>query len=248
MSGEAEKNGYPDARQLGIIIRMLNAADQKSRDVAARVLRELDPSKVAVLLRDVGMSREALVFFGRHAGGRKDWVESLLSNPSFPEEEKALLSPGTGEGSPGEDPSVNDEEDLTLVQRIGKMRVGEKIKLAMKGDKEARKILVKDTNREVFMAVLNNPGIKESEIEMLAKNTGTNADILRFIGRKREWIANRNIMLSLVLNPKTPLGISIRFLPRLNKNDLEFITKSRALPMTLRTNARRLLLAKAKGR
>jgi len=247
MSGTVEKNDHPDARQLGIIIRMLNAADQKSRDVAARVLRELDPSKVAVLLRDPGMSREALVFFGRHAGGRKDWVESLLSNPSFPEGEKSFLSPAADKASPAQDPEVG-EEDLTLVQRIGKMRVGEKIKLAMKGDKEARTILVKDTNREVFMAVLNNPGLKESEIEMLAKNTGTNADILRFIGRNREWIANRNIMLSLVLNPKTPLEISIRFLPRLSKKDLEFITKSRALPMALRTNARRLVLAKAKGR
>jgi hypothetical protein len=50
------------------------------------------------------------------------------------------------------------------------------------------------------------------------------------------------------LNPKTPLEITIRFLPRLMKKDLEFVSNSRSLPMALRTNAIRLLKSKAKGR
>jgi len=148
----------------------------------------------------------------------------------------------------GNEAPEEDAKALSLAQRIQRMRVGEKIKLAMKGNKECRNILVKDTNREVFMAVLSNPGLKESEVEMLAKNTGTNAEILRAIGRNREWVANRNIVYSLVLNPKTPVEVTVRFLPRLMKKDLEFITNSRSLPMALRTNAKRLLAAKAKGR
>lgn len=246
---DASKNpGDLNARQLGILVRMLNAADQKTRDVAARAMKNLDPEKVSVLLQDRVLSEDVLVFFARHASGRKDWVESLLSNPSLPEEGRAALLNQVPEHSPLKEETAEDGKELNISQRIARMTVGEKIKFAMKGDKEARTILIKDPNREVFMSVLGNPGIKENEVEMIAKNTGTNADILRAIARNREWVSNRNIMLSLVMNPKTPVEISVRFLPRLMKRDLEFIVKSRALPMAVRTNARRLVLAKAKGR
>jgi len=247
MNDVPKNPGDLDARQLGILVQMLNAPDQKTRDVAARALKKMDPEKVSVLLRDQALSRDALVFFAMHASGRKDWVESLLSNPSLPEEGRVTLTPLVQEDSPAEE-AAEDESGLNISQRIARMSVGEKIKLAMKGDKEARTILIKDPNREVFMSVLSNPGIKENEVEMFSKNTGTKADILRAIARNREWVSNRNIMLSLVMNPKTPVEISVRFLPRLMKKDLEFIMTSRALPMAVRTNARRLVQAKAKGR
>ena len=252
MTDAPKSPGDPDARQLGIIVRMLNAPDQKTRDAAARAMKNLDPEKVSVLLREEALSHDVLVFFARHASGRRDWVESLLSNPSLPEEGRAALTPLVQEASPSmeetAEETAEDGKEINLSQRIAGMTVGEKIKLAMKGDKEARTILIKDPNRQVFMSVLSNPGIKENEVEMIAKNTGTNADILRAIARNREWVSNRNIMISLVMNPKTPVELSVRFLPRLMKKDLEFIVKSRALPMAVRTNARRLVLAKAKGR
>jgi hypothetical protein len=126
------------------------------------------------------------------------------------------------------------------------MNVGQKIKSAMKGDKEVRTILIKDTNRDVYMAVLKNPGLKENEIEMLTKNTGTNVEILRAIGSNREWVANRNILNGLVMNPKTPVSLSIRFLSRLGRKDVEFIAKSRSLPVALRNNAKRMISTKAR--
>ncbi|UCG37929.1 MAG: hypothetical protein JSV00_06925 [bacterium] len=216
--------------------------------MAARALKGLDPEKVTALLRDPALSRDAIVYFTRHAGQRVDWIESLLNNPSLPDEERSVLLSSRDSLTPGGEPGEGDDDSLSLSQRIQAMTVGEKIKLAMKGDKEARNILVKDNNKQVYMAVLGNPGLKESEIEMLARNTGTNTEILRAICRNREWISNRNIMHSVVMNPKTPPEISIRFLPRLSKKDLDFITKSRSLPQALRTNAKRLLLSKAKGR
>ena len=118
----------------------------------------------------------------------------------------------------------------------------------MKGDKEARGILLKSTNRQIYMSVLENPGIKESEIEMLTRNTSTNSEILRAIGRNREWSASRNIMKNLVMNSKTPVEVSNRFLTRLSAKDLEFIVKSRNLPMAVRNNAKRLMEQKKKGR
>jgi hypothetical protein len=238
-----------NVRQLGIMIKMLHAKDPKTRDTAARALKNTDPEKVAAILNDPTLVPEAISFFARHAGRRTDWIEALLSNPSLSEADRSALKYANDPAARrNREIPADDDRELSLSQRIQRMKVGDKIKLAMKGDKEARTILAKDTNREVFMAVLGNPGMKESEVEMLAKNTGTNTDILRAIGRNREWVANRNIMLSLVLNPKTPVEITVRFLPRLMKRDLEFVAKSRSLPQALRTNATRILQSKAKGR
>lgn len=248
MSGTPRPKKQMDARQLSVIIKMLRAQDPKTRDVAVRALRNLDLEKITPLLRDPELTAEAAAYFARHVGERDDWIEALLSNPSLSEEDRVLLT-GAQASLPDPAPPGTEEEDdenLSVGQIIARMNVGQKIKAAMKGDKEYRTILIKDTNREVYKAVLNNPGMKEAEVEMLAKNTGTSAEILRIIAANREWVANTNIMHALVMNPKTPVNLSLRFLPRLSRKDIEFIAKSRSLPQALRNNARNLAASKSK--
>jgi len=235
-----------DALHLGVVIRMLHSQEARERDAAVRALKEIPPEKIASFLRDPKLIPDAIEYFARHAGERRDWIEALLGNPSLCEEDRALLTAAEA-ALPEEDKEVpEDEEGLTISQRIQRMNIGQKIKTGMKGDKEARTILIKDTNRDVYMAVLKNPGLKENEIEMLTKNTGTNVEILRAIANNREWVANRNILNGLVMNPKTPVNLSIRFLSRLSRKDVEFIAKSRSLPVALRNNARRMISTKVK--
>lgn len=238
-----------NAELIGALVLMLVSEDATERNVASRALKDIPPESITPILSDGGLRYEAVRFFVQHVGQRRDWVRALLANPSLLDEDRALLAADNAllaQEKAAADPEV--EEDLSISQRIGRMRVGEKIKLAIKGNKEARNILIKDTNREVYMAVLNNPGLKEAEVEMLVKNTGTSADILRAIGKNREWMAARNIMHALVFNPKTPPELSIRMLGRLGVKDLEKVDKSRNLPAALRANARRLMNQKRKGR
>jgi hypothetical protein len=235
-----------DALHLGVLIKMLESQGARERDVAVRALKEITPENITVLLRDPKLAPEAIEYFARHAGERRDWIEALLSNPSLPEEDRVLLVAANATLPEEMEEVPEDEEDLNISQRIQRMNIGQKIKTAMKGDKEARTILIKDTNRDVYMAVLKNPGLKENEIEMLTKNTGTNVEILRAIANNREWVANRNILNGLVMNPKTPVNLSIRFLSRLGRKDIEFIAKSRSLPVALRNNARRMISSKVK--
>ena len=251
-----------DAIHLGVLIKMLESKEATDRDVAVRALKEIAPEDIAILLRDPKLASRAIEYFARHAGQRSDWIEALLANPSLAEENRALLvaadivpseevetEPEQEAASVEGDSEKEDPENgkkLSISQRIQKMNVGQKIKTAMKGDKEARTILIKDTNRDVYKAVLNNPGLKTNEIEMLTKNSGTNVEILRAIGGNREWVANRGIMNGLVMNPKTPVNLSIRFLPRVAKKDLELIVKSRSLPVAVRNNARAILSSKSK--
>jgi hypothetical protein len=246
MQNTSQPPGKMDALHLGVLIKMLESRGARERDVAVRALKEITPENITVLLRDPKLAPEAIEYFARHAGERRDWIEALLSNPSLPEEDRVLLVAANATLPEEMEEVPEDEEDLNISQRIQRMNIGQKIKTAMKGDKEARTVLIKDTNRDVYMAVLKNPGLKENEIEMLTKNTGTNAEILRAIANNREWVANRNILNGLVMNPKTPVNLSIRFLSRLGRKDIELIAKSRSLPVALRNNAKRMISTKVK--
>jgi len=246
LQNTSQPPGKMDALHLGVLIKMLESEGARERDVAVRALKEITPENITVLLRDPKLAPEAIEYFARHAGERRDWIEALLSNPSLPEEDRVLLVAANATLPEEMEEVAEDEEDLNISQRIQRMNIGQKIKTAMKGNKEARTILIKDTNRDVYMAVLKNPGLKENEIEMLTKNTGTNVEILRAIANNREWVANRNILNGLVMNPKTPVNLSIRFLSRLGRKDIEFIAKSRSLPVALRNNAKRMISSKVK--
>ena len=246
MQNTSQPPGKMDALHLGVLIKMLESQGARERDVAVRALKEITPENITVLLRDPKLAPEAIEYFARHAGERRDWIEALLSNPSLQEEDRVLLVAANATLPEEMEEVPEDEEDLNISQRIQRMNIGQKIKTAMKGNKEARTILIKDTNRDVYMAVLKNPGLKENEIEMLTKNTGTNVEILRAIANNREWVANRNILNGLVMNPKTPVNLSIRFLSRLGRKDIEFIAKNRSLPVALRNNAKRMISSKVK--
>lgn len=136
----------------------------------------------------------------------------------------------------------------SLFQTVQKLKVGEKILLALRGSKEIRTLLLRDSSREVIMTVLDNPKITESEIELLAKQKTTSDDILRKISKKREWVKNYSILHGLVCNPKTPISIAMGLLPRLRDKDLTLIEKNRNIPEAIRATVKRTLALKKKNR
>ncbi|UCF30574.1 MAG: hypothetical protein JSV26_11060 [bacterium] len=247
-----------DIRTLRALVAMLSSGDEGERKVASRGLERAPAEDIVHHLSDSDLPLEVMEYFARNSSIRSEWVEALRANPSLPDSLRHEIERAP---SPHSGPEKNEaaaqghsvggtvsDEKLSLAQEIQQLTVGEKIKMALKGDKEARTILLKDTNRQIYMSVLENPGLKESEVEMLTRNTSTNADILRAIGKNREWTSNKNIVKNLVLNSKTPVEVSMRFLPRMSLKDLEFIDKSRNLPSAVRLSARRLILHKKKGR
>jgi len=110
------------------------------------------------------------------------------------------------------------------------MSVSEKLDLARKANKEARSVLMRDTNRLVQLAVIGSPKITESEVLLLASNRQINDDVIRHIANNREWMKNYQVKLALVNNPKTPLPIALRQVSFLKQRDLALLAKSRAIP------------------
>src|SRR5512140_136745 len=86
-----------------------------------------------------------------------------------------------------------EEKKLTITQRIMKMSVSEKIKLATLGNKEARTILLRDSNKLVCMAAATSPRITDGEVLSLDNSRTVNTDVLRYIYSNREFLRTYSI-------------------------------------------------------
>ncbi|MFW2388699.1 MAG: hypothetical protein ACN4G0_10205 [Polyangiales bacterium] len=131
------------------------------------------------------------------------------------------------------------EEFVPLQTKLRSMNVGEKIRMALLGNAAARSILVRDPNRVVSMAAIASPAISESEAKNAAQSREVSEDVLRYIGRKREWLRSYEIKRFLCNNPKTPIAISMTFLNHLRRNDLRALSRSRGIPGPLKQAAKR---------
>ncbi|AEI14697.1 hypothetical protein Flexsi_1039 [Flexistipes sinusarabici DSM 4947] len=139
----------------------------------------------------------------------------------------------------------NKEIEENLYQKILNMKPVEKIKLALKGNKSARGLLLKDSNKQISLTVLKNPRITEDEIESLVKSKSTPEHLIREISRNRNFMKEYDIKKGMVMHPKTPLEISMRLINHLYVKDIEQISKSREVPSALKNQALRLFMTKS---
>ena len=131
----------------------------------------------------------------------------------------------------------------SLYAQILTMGIAEKIKLALRGNKDARNILIRDPSKLIRRFVMQNPRLSDGELINVARNRNSDEELLRVIVDNREWMRNYQVRLALATNPKTPLAVALRQLPTLGERDLRMLAKSRNVPQTVVAQARRLLLA-----
>jgi hypothetical protein len=135
--------------------------------------------------------------------------------------------------------------NLSLTQRVMKLRTNQKIMLAIKGGKEERTLLIREANRLIQANVINNPRITEGEVAFIAQMRTINEEVIRLISSRRDWMKKYAIVKALILNPKTPLAISLNFLKRLIDMDLKLLMKDKNVAEVLRREAKRMLATKA---
>lgn len=146
-------------------------------------------------------------------------------------------------GAPESDNATPMEEGkkLSLSKRIMAMNVSEKIKLATKGNKEARGILMRDSNKLVSVAVIRSPRITDGEVLGLAQSKTCIDDVLRVIYNKREWLRKYAIKLALVKNPKVPQGVSMRLMTTLHEHDVKGLSKDKNVAGSVQMLAKKQL-------
>lgn len=123
------------------------------------------------------------------------------------------------------------------VDRIARMTVPEKIQLTVTADLEERMILIRDPNRKVALAVLHSPKINEKDVAAFASLRNVEIEVLRQIGTRRDWLRSYAVAHALVENPKTPAGIAVQLLPRLQTSDLRLLSRNRNVSEAVRRGA-----------
>jgi len=128
----------------------------------------------------------------------------------------------------------------TLLQRLAKMTVAQRVQFAIKGGSDARRTLIRDSNKIVQRAVLQSPRLTDQEVEAFACMSTLTDEILRLIAGNRKFRKNYVVVRNLLNNPKTPLDVSLHMLPMVNGLDLKKLTTNKNIPETLRTTAQKL--------
>ena len=139
---------------------------------------------------------------------------------------------------------TGEDVPLRLAQRVMKLRTNQKIMLAIKGGKEERALLIREANRLIQVNVVRNGRITEGEIAFIAQMRSINEEVLRIITSNRDWMKKYPIVKAIVLNPKTPLALSLNFFKRLIDMDLKVLARDTNVAEVLRREAKRFLAAK----
>jgi hypothetical protein len=216
------------AEQLAILMILLDDADAQ---VAARALETIDalPRRgVADFLARSDTPAEMRAFFGSRG------IEP--SDTPAPDSAEPMLDGGDA----AELADAGAAEDAQR-RPLSMLSVMERMKLAMRGTREQRAVLIRDPNKIVGVAVLSSPKLTETEVESFARMANVSEEVLRTIGTSRAWIKNYGVAVGLIRNPKTPPAVSMPLVSRLNERDLKLLASDRNVPEALRITARKII-------
>ena len=173
-----------------------------------------------------------------------EYIEEIYEETQ--KERDAIVDKIIGELKADGDDEISNER-ISVLSKIMRMGMKDRMKAAMKGDREVRNILIRDPNRIVSQAVIQNPKITEQEIEKISTMKTVPEDVLRTIASNRKFARNYLIIHTLAKNPRTPIGNTMSILTRLQLRDLLAINKNRNVPDAVRRHAQRLSDARTGG-
>lgn len=205
-------------------------------EILAAVVKNLPAESVQVLAENLDL-----------LSTQPELVEILMTSTALTIDHRNLLEE-LGQGAPDADAladAVNDAEAdpakrISLLQRLARMRVTERVQLALKGGREERMALIRDSCRVVQRAVLQSPKLSDQEVEGFAGLTSLSEEVLRVIATKRGFRKNYVITKNLVTNPKTPLDVTLHLLVHMHTPDLRMLGSNKNIPETLRTTASKM--------
>jgi predicted metal-dependent phosphoesterase TrpH len=201
-----------------------------------------------------GLDLPGIPAFKEHVEALQGQLIAEPTDEPLPQDE--VFSRTVAADSGGDDPVF--EEDATgteqvaqkykpLSMLIAELSKSEKIRMAAVGTKAARLLLVRDVNKQVAFAAISSPQTTAPEAAEIAKSKEVGEEILRYIGNKKDWIKSGEVKHNLVFNPKTPVGISMRYLGHMRADELRTLARSRNVSAQIRSLAANWAQRKEKG-
>ncbi len=230
--------------QVAILVLLSRDADAEIARTAAETLSSLPRDAVETLLARTDVPEDARAYFaerGVSAASRARDDDSPLIDLGADVDLQALERDLEAILPAAATPVEGAAEEDGRPRALASLPVIDRLKLAMRGTREQRAVLVRDPNRLVSTAVLSSPKLTASEVESFARMGNVSDDVLRIIGNNRGWTKSYVVASALARNPKTPPAVSMPLVSRLNERDLRALSVDRNVPEGLRITARKLL-------
>jgi len=217
--------------QLAILVFLLDDPDPEIRQTADETLNNIPVAALSAFLAKPDLSIDLREFFADRGifpdvDVTIDFDQALVDNDE--------------EDDP--DFRIENMDRETVTQKLQKMSFTQRLKAAVKGNKEMRMVLVRDTNKMIAAAVMSSPKMTEQEVESIAGMASVSEDVLRIVANNRSWMKNYKVALRLVKNPKTPIALSMNLLGRIMEKDMVGLSTDRNVPEPLRIAARKKVL------
>ncbi|MFA5026361.1 MAG: hypothetical protein WC713_00640, partial [Candidatus Methylomirabilota bacterium] len=248
----APSTGIPIGADLLLIAQNGKSPPEVLEQIAAHP--DLGPDVLLALLRNPQTPAGAMVRLAAQAAGPlleallsnldrlgrwTEGLEAILTNPGIPEVRRGVIQKYL-EAARKRDAEGTRTKSLLL--QVKELPVGARLALAKKGNKDVRMILIKDSNEMVALEVVTSPRITDGEILAIASMRDVADKILRYIANNRKFRQNKQIILALLNNPRTPVGISLGLgLSSLTERELSDLAKSRNIPGAVARAAKQIL-------
>jgi hypothetical protein len=214
----------------------------------------LAPEVVIALLRHPHTPGAAMAQLAARASGRVldvllasldrlgRWVEALealLGNSSLPSAKQPTIRQALEAARKRE---ADGARRKSLLLQLKEMPVGQRLALAKKGNKDVRMILVRDSNEMVALETVSSARITDGEILAIAMMRDVAEQVLRYIANNRKYRQNKQIILALLNNPRTPVGVSLSLsINSLSDRELPDLSKNKNVPGVISRVAKQIL-------
>jgi hypothetical protein len=121
------------------------------------------------------------------------------------------------------------------------LTLGERKALARRPTRKAMEKLFADPHPMVIRTLLVNPKVVEDDVVRLAARRPVESGVLAEVARSPRWAHRVRVRIAIVLNPDTPLELSIPLLALLVRPELELVSSASSLAPALRAAALDLL-------
>jgi hypothetical protein len=213
---------------LHVLVENAELSSEKRAQVEA-LLASLQPYPAADSKEDVlSIDDEAAKYITEHAAEIAAEEAKGFEITDLTEDEKKEIQ------THKHDATNEERKRMSPLQKIAGLTVGDRVQLAMKGNREERYILIRDGCKVVSSAVLECPKLTDQEVETFAAMKNVQESVLRGIASKRKFMKLYPVVRGLTSNPRCPIDVSLTMLKSLLVQDLRNLSMNKNVSDTLR--------------
>ena len=221
-----------------------------------------DAGKVRAALAAAGQDRVVLTGVLRRAVPSRA-LEVLASTPPWSEDQRLLgavvLSPRASRAlalrlvgalfwrdladvaaSPHVTAAARVRAEALLLDQLADLRLGDRVTLAKIATPPVLSALLKDADARVVEAALINRRLREEDLVTAVRQDTVSAVLIEGVAASARWRDRYALRLAIVLQPRSPLAVSLGQVTALLPRDLERVAEDEALPPLVQLAARRV--------